>query len=123
MVGGGGGVGTNTSGGNGSNSSVAFASGTVTGPGASKTIMGSAVGNKIAGIANLGENASGFDTPGGDRGGLAGAAKNLYVVAGAAVTPGASISVTVGAGGVAGTSGSAGGSGYVYIEYEQEVFV
>ena len=44
-----------------------------------------------------------------------------FAVAGAPVTPGASISVTVGAGGSAGTAGAAGGSGYVYIEYYEEV--
>jgi hypothetical protein len=43
------------------------------------------------------------------------------LVAGASVTPAASISVVVGAGGSAGTDGAAGGSGYVYIEYYEEV--
>jgi hypothetical protein len=41
-----------------------------------------------------------------------------YIVAGGAVTPAASITITVGAGGTAGTNGAAGGSGYVWIEYQ-----
>jgi hypothetical protein len=43
------------------------------------------------------------------------------VVNAAAVTPAATIAVVVGAGGSAGTNGAAGGSGYVYIEYYEEV--
>ena len=48
-------------------------------------------------------------------------AVDASAVAGAVVTPAEEITVTVGAGGSAGTDGAAGGSGYVYIEYYEEV--
>lgn len=116
-----GGGGTNAGAGNGGTSSVAFASGTVSATG------GNAVdasgysglsGNATSGAANSGQGGFGIrndntvnypNLKGGD---------GAYVVAGAAVTPAASITVTVGAGGVAGTNGGAGGSGYVWIEYQ-----
>jgi len=113
MMGGGGGLGTLASGGNGGNSSVAFASGTVTGTGLTKVQMDNTVTEAVAGAANTGQSASGM------RASLYANAgpTNNFVVAGAAVTPAESITVTVGAGGTAGTSGAAGGSGYVFIEY------
>lgn len=115
MMGGGGGVGTSQTGGDGGDSSVAFASGTVTGKGLAKVSTAAAVvSNSLAGAANTGQNAQLARS---DAGGFSGAATNSFVVAGADVTPAASITVTVGAGGAAGTSGAAGGSGYVYIEY------
>jgi hypothetical protein len=116
---GGGGAGRASSG-TGGTSSVAFASGTVSATGGAglnhdKDVLIST----YAGAANSGNgafygagNGSGGDFLGGNAG------DGAIIVAGAAVTPAASITVTVGAGGVAGTSGSAGGSGYVYIEYQ-----
>jgi hypothetical protein len=120
MRGGGGGVGTLSTGGDGVASSVAFSSGTVSAPGNRKSLhRSSIIAATQAGAANSSQNAvartgdtSGVSTDGSVAG---------YTVAGAAVTPAASITVTVGAGGSAGTSGAAGGSGYVYIEYYEEV--
>jgi hypothetical protein len=116
VLGGGGGGGSNVTGGNGGNSSVAFSSGTVTSLGGARTVRLST--QPQAGPANSGRAASGGgqDTLGQTSGG-----SGQWIVAGAAVTPAASITVTVGAGGSAGTSGAAGGSGYVYIEYYEEV--
>jgi hypothetical protein len=125
MMGGGGGSGATNTGGNGGDSTVAFAGGTVTGKGLSKVIMSGTNVASEAGAANTGQNAQ-------SRGEIiisggrvdytyGGAPTNVFVVAAAAVTPAASISVTVGAGGSAGTGGAAGGSGYVYIEYYEEV--
>ena len=106
--------------GNGGNSSVAFAAGTVTANGGGGNSTGynlSSIG--IAGAANSGNGASfqaglsgGFYTSA-----TRGAQNGAEIVAGGAVTPAASITVTIGAGGVAGTNGAAGGSGYVWIEY------
>jgi len=121
MMGGGGGIGSTTTGGDGSASSVAFASGTVTGPGLAKSVGTTGMVSLSAGAANTGQSAVGRSGEAGGvdvRGWSGGGATNTFFVAGAAVTPGASISVVVGAGGTAGTSGAAGGSGYVYIEYE-----
>jgi hypothetical protein len=115
MMGGGGGIGTGTTGANGGDSSVAFASGTVTALGLAKALGGNSGSLTVAGAANTGQNAQHFNT--GISGLASGAATNTYIVAGAAVTPAASITVTVGAGGASGTGGSTGGSGYVYIEY------
>ena len=122
MMGGGGGVGTGTTGGAGGNSTVAFVSGTVTGPGA-QGVSGTTGANTNArvGVNNLGQSAQNVDTSGSGRAHFGGAPTNQFIVAAAAVTPAASITVTVGAGGSAGTSGAAGGSGYVYIEYYEEV--
>ena len=123
MLGGGGGTGKLTTAGNGSTSSVAFASGTVQSLGGRKGVAAnpSSSGNNQAGLANTGRGAtvtlaSGNLLVPSNEGG-----DSTYTVAGAPVTPGASITVTVGAGGTAGTAGAAGGSGYVYIEYYEEV--
>lgn len=116
--GGGGGCGRNTAGGAGGTSSVAFASGTVSATGGSGTEnSGLQAGVGAAPPANSGQGASFFAI-----GNSASEAKfntapsGAYIVAGADVTPAASITVTVGAGGTAG-NGVAGGSGYVWIEY------
>ena len=116
MMGGGGGVGTLATGGDGGTSSVAFASGTVTGLGSAKALHDSTIITQVAGQNGIGQRASGRRDSG-----VSGGEANVFVVAGAAVTPAASVTVTVGAGGAAGTSGAAGGSGYVYIEYYEEV--
>jgi hypothetical protein len=121
LLGGGGGNGRST-GGNGAASSVAFASGTVSANGGNGLkVHSEATGEAtaVAGAANSGRSA--FYSGGGantrfDSTGNAGDAQRI--VAGAAVTAAASISIVVGAGGTAGTGGAAGGSGYVYIEYE-----
>ena len=117
---GGGGTGR-ASNGAGGTSSVAFAGGTVSATGGAAGGNLSIYGNQItAGVANSGTGAFGSSSrdaqvegnvtsKGGD---------GAYIVAGGAVTPAASITITVGAGGVAGTSGAAGGSGYIWIEYQ-----
>jgi hypothetical protein len=125
MLGGGGGLGTLGTGGAGADSTVAFAGGTVSAPGATRVVyIGSAIGagNAVAGPANSGMSAQSAqsDGPSGTSA-SSGGFVNQYVVAGGAVTPAATIAVVVGAGGTAGTSGAAGGSGYVYIEYYEEV--
>jgi hypothetical protein len=114
MLGGGGGTGTSSTGGDGGNSTVAFADGTVTGPGSIKVTGDSGITDAVAGKANSGQSSTYSRTGSGSANG---GDSRAYTVAGAPVTPAASITVTVGAGGAAGTSGAAGGSGYVYIEY------
>jgi hypothetical protein len=119
ILGGGGGGGTRDNNGSaGGDSSVAFAGGTVTaggGAGAPATgsqgasgLASSPANSGIGGISNSGGG-------GGKNGGL--------IVAGDTVTPGASITVTVGAGGADGggpyNPGGDGGSGYVWIEYQE----
>jgi hypothetical protein len=124
MLGGGAGSGSRGTASAGSASSVDFASGLVSSPGGSTTGSGDTgyTYTSEAGAANTGRGAKivnlNTQTPGNqtDRGGDG----NLLVF-GAAVTPAATIAVVVGAGGAAGTSGAAGGSGYVYIEYYEEV--
>jgi hypothetical protein len=105
-AGGGGAGSTATAGGT---SSVAFSGGTAsaTGGNAADYII---LTQGTAGQANSGIGAFGFNS-GGDPGK---AADGAYIVHGASVTPAASITVTVGAGG---TGTRAGGSGYVWIEY------
>ena len=119
--GGGGGIGPRASGNNGGDSSVAFASGTITGPGNTRSVFPN---NNNPGAfsvpANSGLNAIGVAVD--SQGTSDNASSSQYNVGGASVTPGASIAVTVGAGGAAGAGGGhAGGSGYVYIEYFEEV--
>jgi hypothetical protein len=128
MLGGGGGVARNANNaGDGASSSVAFSSGTVTSNGGIRGRTDSKgtnpVGSAFAGNANTGRGAFAVSSDIGDNSGASAssAGDSTYIVAGAAVTAAASITVTVGAGGAAGSSGAAGGSGYVYIEYYEEV--
>lgn len=116
MLGGGGGIGASTTGGDAAASSVAFASGTVSSAGGKKVPFTQGGFSAVeAGSANSGRPASmGYN---GQYGITGDSGHAQWIVAGADVTPAASITVTVGAGGAAGTSGAAGGSGYVYIEY------
>jgi hypothetical protein len=115
---GGGGVGSASSGAGGT-SSVAFSGGTISATGGIANNGGTASGSFIAGVANSGQGAKGVgNRPIGDEGYTLIAQDGAYIVAGGAVTPAASITVTVGAGGVAGTSGAAGGTGYVWIEFQ-----
>jgi hypothetical protein len=111
---GGGGAGDSSSGAGGT-SSVAFAGGTIsaTGGNGANTTAGSV---SVAGATNSGQGAGARASSGSYR---SEAADGAYIVAGGAVTPASSITVTVGAGGAAGTNGgAAGGSGYVWIEYQ-----
>jgi hypothetical protein len=131
LIGGGGGIGSGTNAGNGGNSSVAFASGTVSATGGNAANINFAGGGgpnekiKVPGVSNSGYGAKMAGSPtnyvDGERF-FASAGDGARITAGADVTPGASISVTVGAGGAAGTygafTGASGGSGYVWIEYE-----
>jgi hypothetical protein len=115
---GGGGNGS-TAGGVGGTSSVAFAGGTVSATGGGgMNSTGTTMQSPTAGPANSGEGAIGWTGVSGTFSANMNAGRGAYIVAGGAVTPAASITVTVGAGGAAGTNGSAGGSGYVYIEYQ-----
>jgi len=121
MLGGGGGGGAQTVGtaGDGGDSSVAFASGTVTGPGG---VAGTA--SQTGGVATSDQaaNSGRGGQPNSTVTGGCWGSDAQWVVAGAAVTPAASITVTVGAAGAGGTGGNAGGdggSGYVWIEYQE----
>jgi hypothetical protein len=116
----GGGNGT-ASAGAGGNSSVAFAGGTIsaTGGAACNANPGVPNTNAQAGAANSGWGARGSVFRSADGGYNWHGGDGAYIVAGGAVTPAASITVTVGAGGTAGTNGAAGGSGYVWIEYQE----
>lgn len=115
----------------GSASSVAFSSGTLTAPGGQGGHLGGTV-TGIDGPANTGDGpawrvattyssgssdkSSGAGTQGGNGGVVAmGRWQGHEVSGGAPVTPGSSITVTIGAGGDGTIDG---GSGYVDIEYE-----
>lgn len=113
-----GGGGTGPTAGTGGTSSVAFAGGTVSATGGApdqNNMVNSAVARN-AGTVNSGQAADQYLDGGAGFSGIA--RDGAEIVAGGAVTPAASITVTVGAGGAAGTSGAAGGSGYVWIEYQ-----
>lgn len=119
--GGGGGIGA-TGAGTGGTSSVAFAGGTVSANGGNAHNSGGnfVAGNCQPGPTNSGQGASFLGLVSGTNNRGMGRQDGAYIVAGGAVTPAASISITVGAGGVAGTGdGAAGGTGYVWIEYQQ----
>jgi hypothetical protein len=121
ILGGGGGAGSGSSGAGGT-SSVAFAGGTISaagGPALNTTNTLSAV--TVAGPANSGRGAYYIAASSGSFYAYAGNPQigdGVKTVAGGAVTPAASITITIGAGGAAGTSGAAGGSGFIYIEYQ-----
>ena len=108
LAGGGGAGSTATAGGT---SSVAFSGGTASATGGNPADY-IILTQGTAGQANSGLGAFGFNS-GGDPGQ---ASNGAYIVHGADVTPAASITVTVGAGG---TGTRAGGSGYVWIEYQE----
>ena len=122
MRGGGGGCST-TGATNATSSSVAFASGTVSAQGGSAMNIGrtfggapSSTGRTPKANSGIGANVNHWNNNAGDQQAYAEAEDGSYTVAGAAVTPGASITVTVGAGG---TGTRNGGSGYVWIEYQE----
>ena len=118
LGGGGGGAGQSTTGGAGGTSSVAFSGGTVSATGGRGGAVTATPTNRVPGAeaANSGRggacnsDASGHNNEGNDA---------QWIVAGDTVTPAASITVTVGAGGTAGTGATAGASGYVWIEYQE----
>ena len=116
---GGGGVGSGSAGAGG-NSSVAFAGGTVSATGGALVNSSTTVRGSRAGATNGGQGAMISKNTNDLNDGIVilSAGDGAEIVAGGAVTPAASITVTVGAGGAAGTSGAAGGSGYVWIEYQ-----
>jgi hypothetical protein len=121
MLGGGGGAGgVSGAGSNGGSSSVAFSSGTVTavgGQGGPAAVNNDPTDARTTGgQANSGRGTKcngGFDLNEGQ--------DAQWVRAAADVTPAASISVVVGAGGNTVSSGGNGGSGLVIIEYYEEV--
>lgn len=115
-----GGGGTGASSGVGGTSSVAFASGTVSATGGNNHPKQSySIDYRVSGAANSGQGGWSNNDAGVVYYSPQKAGDGAYIVAGAAVTPAASITVTVGAGGTAGTNGGgAGGSGYVWIEYQ-----
>ena len=117
--GGGGGANFGTSnGGTGGTSSVAFSGGTVIAGGGSGVQSGVTGGVTASSVPATNSGDGGHIThdysvtgPGEFKG-----QRGAYIVAGADVTPAASITVTVGAGG---TGNSAGAAGYVWIEYQE----
>jgi hypothetical protein len=117
-----GGGGSGPSAGAGGTSSVAFAGGTISATGGNAAAHSYNRGGVArAGQANSGNGASSWSATNDFADGLqmAIAGNGAYIVAGGAVTPAASITVTVGAGGTqSGAGGAAGGSGYVWIEYQ-----
>ncbi len=116
ITGGGGGVAMGASaGGNGGDSSVAFAGGTVTAAGGVQFSTTSSLTNKSATGARWGAGAAVNVT--GMSGAQFAAANGATIRAGGATTPGATVVVTVGAGGTAGTNGAAGKQGIVILEY------
>jgi hypothetical protein len=123
ILGGGGGV-VSASAGNGGTSSVAFAGGTISSVGGLAMNHNGGAGVSWAGAytrpANSGLGAIAVSTAGTSVNYVPTASPDSAVItAGGAVTPAASITVTVGAGGAAGTNTSAAGAaGYVYIEYQ-----
>jgi len=115
--GGGGGGGQTVPGGTGGNSSVAFAGGTVTANGG---VGGQESGSAADRASQIGTANSGIGGYG--NGANARGQEGALITAAASVTPAAVIAVVVGAGGTAEANrGAVGGSGYVFIEYYEEV--
>jgi hypothetical protein len=121
IIGGGGGTGIGaTAGGNGTASSVAFSAGTVTAAGGNHS---STTDTTHAGTAQANQTPNRYGDgaitvrSGSNTYCSMYASRGAYVRAGGAVTPGATLTITVGAGGTAGTNGSVGQQGYVWLEY------
>lgn len=115
--GGGGSTGTGaaTSGGS---SSVAFASGTITANGGNGLrCIYAETDYHATGATNSGQGGASMVSNGGLSYDYQRAQDGAYIVAGADVTPAATIAITVGAGEAARADGAAGGSGYVWIEF------
>lgn len=121
ILGGGGGIGSAASGAGGT-SSFAFAGGTISAAGgAALNLVNALSAVTVAAPANSGRGAFYAAAASGSFYGYMGnnqIGDGVYTVAGGATTPGASITVTIGAGGTAGTTGAAGGSGFIYVEFE-----
>jgi hypothetical protein len=121
LGGGGGGGGQSADGSNGSVSSVDFPGGLVSAPGGQGgKRTGESDSNPAANQANntgMGGGVNNTNTAAFGRTGYFA----QFIVAGGAVTPESGVSVVVGAGGAKGQNGANGGSGYVYIEYFEEV--
>jgi hypothetical protein len=116
-IGGGGGAGPNNASAGGS-SIVSFST-AVTARGGTPgniypTWTGGAISNSAEANTGNGGSYSGWEPGAGNSAMALSGSRGGYVVGGATVTPGASISVTVGTGG---TGSATGGSGYVWIEY------
>jgi len=119
--GGGGGINSNTDGGNGGNSSVGFSPTVTAGGGNGVKVSNDSMSPSGFGNAEANSGQGGmasYQYGVGARGRAVHAMDGAYIVAGDDVTPGASITVTVGAGGA---GDGDGGSGYVWIEYMEEV--
>lgn len=119
MGGGGGGVNTGGAGGDGGNTTFAFAGGTVTAYGGKGHDNGADTSDQTTAKSYSGQRATSgaFVVGSGVTSGAAMATDGQEIIYGGAVTPGASISYSVGAGGT-GTSGSyVGAAGYLIIEY------
>ena len=117
IVGGGGGVGDSGAG-TGGSSSVAFASGTITAVGGTDLSYWTTQTNgRFAGANNTGHGGTRLVTNASYGTGYNRNFDGVMLVAGGDVTAGATLAVTVGAGGTAGTNGVAGGSGYVTLEF------
>lgn len=121
IIGGGGGTGLGaTTGGDGTASSVAFAAGTKTAAGG-KNASTTATTNSGNSNSSFTSNAFGGGAvtvrSGSDTYTSLYAGDGTYLRTGGAVTPGATLTVTVGSGGTAGTNGNAGKQGIVWLEY------
>lgn len=116
MGGGGGGVNTGGAGGDGGNTTFSFAGGTVTANGGKGHSDGTGTSDQTYAASWSAQRASGgaFAVGSGTTGGAAWATDGQEIIYGGAVTPGASISYTVGAGG---TGTYTGAAGYIIIEY------
>lgn len=117
LGGGGGGVLTSGAGGDGGDSTFAFAGGTVTAKGGKGHSDGTGTSDQSTALSYSGTPNScdgAFIVGSGTTGGAAKAGKGAELMFGGAVTPLASINLTVGAGG---TGTFTGGSGYVRVEY------
>jgi hypothetical protein len=121
IVGGGGGTGIGaTAGGNGTSSSVAFSAGTQTAVGGNHS---STTDTTHAGTSQMNSTPNAFGDGaytvrnGNNTYCTMAASRGSYIRVGGTVTPGANMTITVGAGGTAGTNGAAGAPGVIWIEY------
>ena len=116
--GGGGGATFSGLGTSGGSSSVAFAGGTITAAGGNGAGTQFAGGSTASAAPAVNSGEGGYITQlNGDKSDSTYGGRGAYIVAADTVTPAASITVTVGAGG---TGNRAGATGYVWIEYYEE---
>jgi len=115
--GGGGGATFSGLGTSGGSSSVAFSGGTITAAGGNGAGTQFAGGSTASAAPAVNSGEGGYITQlNGDKSDSTYGGRGAYIVASDTVTPAASITVTVGAGG---TGNRAGASGYVWIEYQE----